>query len=85
MGPLFTWLTIKWKSWSKVCWIFQQFLQQSKMVIFNMFFHGCYAIRFMVCNGALPTSCVHGQDFKRVVSLWQIMHLIILFLERLIG
>jgi hypothetical protein len=30
-----------------------------------MFFHGYYAIRFMVCNEALPTSCAHGQEFKK--------------------
>lgn len=28
-------------------------------------FHGCYAIVFMVYNEAPPTSCAHGQDFKR--------------------
>jgi hypothetical protein len=41
------------------------FFQQSKMVKFNVFFHGCYAIKLMVCNEALPTFCVNGQDFKR--------------------
>jgi hypothetical protein len=33
-------------------------------VRFDMYFHGYYAIRLMVCNEALPTSCAHGQDFK---------------------
>ncbi len=41
------------------------FFQQSKIVIFNMFFHDYYDIRLMVCNEAFPTSYVHGQDFKR--------------------
>jgi hypothetical protein len=65
MCPLFIELVIEWRSWGKVYWIFQQFFQQSRMVKFNMFFHGCYAIRFMVCNEALPTSCAHGQDFRK--------------------
>jgi hypothetical protein len=34
------------------------------MVRFNMFFHGCYAIRLMVCNQPFPTLGVHSQDFK---------------------
>ncbi len=34
------------------------------MFQFNVFFHGCYAIRLMVCNEAFVTSCVHGQDFR---------------------
>jgi len=44
---------------------FLNFFQQSKIVIFNMFFHGYYDIRLMVCNETFPTSYVHGQDFKR--------------------
>jgi hypothetical protein len=28
-------------------------------------FHGCYAIRFIICNGTFLTSSVHCQDFKR--------------------
>ncbi len=34
------------------------------MMRFNMFFHGCYAIKFVVCNKDFPTSSAHGQDFK---------------------
>jgi len=34
------------------------------MVNFNMFFLGCYNIRFMVCYETLLAFGVHGQYFK---------------------
>jgi len=85
MCLLFTWLMIKWKSCSKVCWIFQQLLQQNRMAKFNMFFHGCCAIIFMVCNEALLTSCAHGQYFKKSCFIVANNASHNWFLERLIG
>jgi hypothetical protein len=37
---------------------------KNTLVKFNMFFHGYYAIKLMVCNEAFLISCAHGQDFK---------------------
>jgi hypothetical protein len=34
-------------------------------MVIQHFFHGYYAIKFMVCNEPLPTSYVHGQNFQK--------------------
>ncbi len=43
---------------------FANFLIKVEWSGINMFFHGCYAISFMVCNQSFLTLGVHGQDLK---------------------
>jgi len=49
-------------------------------VRFNVYFHGYYAIRLMVCNEALLISYAHGQDFKRscIIVTYNTFHNIVL-------
>jgi len=80
--PLFSELMMKWRSWGKVCWVFQQFLQQSRMVKFDMFMvimplDLWYAIRPFLHLVRM------AKNSGGIISLWQIMHLIIWFSKRL--